>query len=89
MKGKHAVASAPVEAKVKTSTLAALAVGIVISALNESQTNSQLLGSLPPWAQAVVTIIAPPLVTFLSGWQARHTPRPDTGVPVMGDDAEA
>lgn len=72
------MATTRVEAKVMASTGAAFTVGVLIAALNETQTHSQLLGGLPPWLQAVISMGVPPLVTFLSGWQARHTPRPDT-----------
>jgi hypothetical protein len=80
MEGKHAVASAAVETKVKAATSAAAAVGVAIALLNGTVGNSQLLGMLPAWAQVVVVVVVPPVVTFLSGWQARHTPRSDTGV---------
>lgn len=83
------MASAPIESKVKAATIAAFAVGVLVSALNEAQANSQLLGTLPSWLQAVALVAVPPLVTFLSGWQARHTPRPDTGYLVPEDDAKS
>jgi hypothetical protein len=73
------MASAPVEKKVVASTAAAFLVGAVVAFLNWSVGNSQLLGSLPSWAQVLAAFAVPPLVTFLSGWQAQHTPRPDTG----------
>lgn len=71
---------APVETKVKAATGAALLVGAAIAVLNWAVGDSQLMGSLPAWAQAAASTLGPPLVTFLSGWQARHTPRPDHGV---------
>lgn len=83
------MASEPVESKVKAATFAAFAVGVLVSVLNEAQANSALLGALPPWVQAVVLVAFPPLVTFLSGWQARHTPRSDTNYLVPGDDAKS
>lgn len=70
----------PVEAKVKAATGAAVLVGAGIALLNWAVGDSQLMGSLPSWAQALATIVVPPLVTFLSGWKAQHTPRPDSGV---------
>jgi hypothetical protein len=80
MEGKHAVASAPIETKVKASTGAALLVGLAVAFLNWAQGDSQLMGSLPPWLQALAVLVVPPVVTFLSGWKASHTPRPDTVV---------
>jgi hypothetical protein len=79
MEGKHTMASAPIEAKVKAATSAAFFVGFAVAFLNWAVGDSQLMGSLPPWAQALATLVIPPLVTFLGGWQAKHTPRPDMG----------
>lgn len=81
MEGRHAVASAPVEKKVQAATSAAFLVGIGIALLNWAVGDSQLMGSLPSWAQAAVTLLAPPLLTFLSGWKAQHTHRPDLADP--------
>lgn len=78
--GKHAMASAPVETKVKAATGAAFFVGVAVALLNWAVGDSQLMGSLPTWGQTLVTLVVPPLVTFLSGWAAQHTPRPETGV---------
>lgn len=74
------MATAPVETKVKASTGSALLVGLAIALLNWTEGDSQLLGSLPAWAQALVTVVIPPVLVFLSGWKASHSPRPDTGV---------
>ncbi len=70
------MANAPVEKKVKAATSAATLVGLVIAVLNWAVGDSSLLGSFPSWAQALVVLIVPPLITFLSGYQAAHTPRP-------------
>lgn len=79
MRGKHTVATAPIETKVKAATGAAVLVGVGIALLNWMVGDSQLMGSLPSWAQALATIAVPPLITFLSGWKASHTPRTDMG----------
>lgn len=71
--------TAPVEKKVTAATWAAALVGIAITVLNELPGNAQLMGPLPAWLQGVLTVVVPPLVTFLSGWAARHTPRTGTG----------
>lgn len=73
------MANASIESKVKAATGAAFFVGLLIAFLNWAVGDSQLMGSLPSWTQALATIVVPPLVTFLSGWRAQHTPRPDTG----------
>ena len=69
------MANAPVEAKVKASTGAAFAVSLVLAVLNEAVADHSLLGPLPYWVQAIIIAGAPPAITFLAGWQARHTPR--------------
>jgi len=74
------MANAPVETKVKAATSGAFLVGLAVALLNWGVGDSSLMGSLPPWAQALVTLVVPPLITFLSGWQAQHSPRPLTGV---------
>jgi hypothetical protein len=77
---------APVEQKVKAATGAAFFVGFAVAFLNWAVGDSQLMGTLPPWAQALGTLAIPPLVTFLSAWQAQHTPRPDTGDVLTPED---
>lgn len=79
MRGQHAVANAPVEAKVKAATGAAFFVGAAGAFLNWAVGDSQLMAALPSWSQVVVLLVVPPVATFLSGWGARHTPRPDNG----------
>lgn len=66
---------APIEAKVTAATAASFAVGVVVAVLNAIVADASLLGPLPPWAQSVVLGVAPAMLTFLSGWQAEHTPR--------------
>lgn len=80
--------NAPIEAKVKASTAAGLAVGLLVTVLNAVVGNSQLMGSLPAWAQSLITLFGPPLATFLAGYAAPHAsrvtavqdPPPDAGV---------
>lgn len=72
--------SAPIEAKVKASTLTATVVGVLVTVLNTAVGNSQLMGSLPTWLQSLLTLVIPPLATFLAGYAAPHTPRV-TAVP--------
>lgn len=73
------MAKAPVEAKVVAATAAAFVVGAVAAFLNWAEGDSQLMGSMPGWAQVLVAALVPPVATFLSGWSAKHTPRPETG----------
>jgi hypothetical protein len=67
--------AAPIETKVKASTAVATAVGVLITVLNTAVGNSQLMGSLPAWLQSLLTLFGPPLVVFLGGFYAPHTPR--------------
>lgn len=67
--------NAPVEAKVNAATTATLLVSLVLAVLNDLRDDASLLAPLPGWLQAVLIAVVPPAVTFLSGWQARHTPR--------------
>lgn len=76
---EHTTAPAPIEAKVHAATWAAALIGIAVTLLNALPGNSELMGPLPAWLQAVITVVVPPLATFLSGWAARHTPRPAGG----------
>lgn len=85
MKGSHTMTNAPVETKVKAATGAAFLAGLAIAVLNYAVGDSQLLGSLPDLAQALVAAVVPPLVTFLSGWKASHSPRPLTTVVTPED----
>ncbi|OMI38233.1 holin [Streptomyces sparsogenes] len=67
--------SAPTEAKVKAATAGTFLVSLVLAVLNDLNGDAELLAPLPGWLQAVVIALVPTAITFLSGWQARHTPR--------------
>jgi len=69
------MAKAPVEAKVKAATSATFVVSLLIAVLNAVVADDSLLQPLPAWLQALLIALAPAGVTFLSGWQAKHTPR--------------
>lgn len=71
------MANAPVEAKVRAATSATFLVSLLIAVLNAIAADDSLLGPLPAWLQAIVIAVVPTAVTFLSGWQAKHTPRAD------------
>ena len=68
-----------VEAKVIATTVAAALVGVAVTLLNEIPGNASLMGSVPGWAQGVITVAVPPLLTFVTGWLTKHTPRPELG----------
>lgn len=65
-----------IEKKVKAATLGAFVSSAVIATLNAWMADDSLLGSMPGWAQTLIVALGPTAVTFLSGWAARHTPKP-------------
>jgi hypothetical protein len=67
--------NAPVEAKVKSATSATFVVSLVIAVLNSVVADESLLQPLPSWLQPIVIGLVPTAVTFLAGWQAKHSPR--------------
>lgn len=69
------MAKAPVEAKVKAATSATFVVSLVIAVLNAVAADDKLLGPLPAWLQPLVIALVPAAITYLAGWQAKHTPR--------------
>lgn len=72
-----------IEAKVLASTVAAAAAGGGAAILNGVEADHTLLGSTPAWAQTLLLVVIPTLVTFLAGYKAKHTPRPDLGAPAV------
>jgi hypothetical protein len=66
-----------VEAKVIASTATTAAASIGVAVLNDVETDHALLGTTPAWLQALLIVVIPPVATFLAGWNAKHTPRPD------------
>uniref|UniRef100_UPI003F493E94 hypothetical protein n=1 Tax=Pseudonocardia sp. CA-138482 TaxID=3240023 RepID=UPI003F493E94 len=69
--------SGPIENKVQASSLWALGASVGVAVLNAVATRSELLGNLPPPVQFVILAAIPPAVTFLAGYVAPHTPRPE------------
>ncbi|RSO26423.1 holin [Streptomyces sp. WAC 06725] len=67
----------PVEKKVSATTLGSLGAAVAITVLNGTVGDADLMGSVPAWLQHLATLIVPPLITFLGGYTARHTPRSD------------
>jgi len=67
--------AAPTEAKVKAASTASFLAGLAITVLNAVVADNSLLGPLPVWLQAPVLALVPAGLTWLAGYQARHTPR--------------
>ncbi|MGW4239249.1 holin [Streptomyces sp. NPDC004749] len=74
------MSNAPVEEKVKAASAASFVVGIVVAVLNAVVADNSLLGPLPVWLQSVILALVPTALTWLAGYQARHTPRGPAGV---------
>lgn len=70
------MAAAPIEAKVKAATSVTFVASLLLAVLNAVSADSALLDPLPAWLQAALVALIPTAVTYLAGWQARHTPRP-------------
>lgn len=73
------MAQEPVEAKVKAATSATFVVSLVIAVLNGVVADDSLLQPLPSWLQPIIIALVPAAITFLSGWNAKHTPRTPSG----------
>lgn len=80
----HAKAStgAKVETKVWWGTLGFYLAGVVVLALTNAFTandNQLLIAAMPDVIEPFVLPAVPAVVGFITGWAARHTPRPDLG----------
>jgi hypothetical protein len=69
-----AASAAPIEAKVKASTLAGAVAALVLWALDEYVFKDS---AVPEVVSAAVDVLVVTVVTFTAGYLAKHTPRPD------------
>lgn len=68
--------AAPVEAKVKASTAGSYLASVAgLSVLDAVAGMPRLVGFLPDMLEPLVLALVPAAAAFLSGYQARHTPR--------------
>jgi hypothetical protein len=81
----RAVVSGRIELKVIASAVVTLGVSVGIAGLNAVVADSSLLGPMPAWCQALVLAACPPALSFLAGYQARHTPRSDAAARAAAD----
>lgn len=66
-----------VERKVKAAGIATyLGIAAGLGVLNAA-TDINLIAGLPDWLEVFVAPFIPTVITSLSAYQARHTPRPD------------
>ncbi|PAU49674.1 holin [Streptomyces albireticuli] len=66
---------APVETKVKAATAASFLVSLTIALLGQLSGDVRFITFLPVWSHPLVIAAISGTVTFLSGWQAKHSPR--------------
>lgn len=74
--------TAKIESKVWWATAGAYVAGVVALAIVNAVTgddNALLLAALPDAIEPFVLPIVPAVVSFITGWAAKHTPRPDLG----------
>ncbi|MFG3258664.1 holin [Streptomyces sp. NPDC048172] len=70
--------SAPVEKKVTASSVAAFLASVgLLAVLTAIQDNNGLVSGLPDALEPLILALVPTAITFVSGWMAKHTPRPD------------
>lgn len=70
--------SKPIEKKVTWSAVGTYLGGVALLAvLNAVNSDASLISGLPDWLEAIVLPLIPGVVSFASGYFARHTPRPD------------
>ncbi|MFE3122266.1 holin [Streptomyces hydrogenans] len=72
------MAHAPIEKKVTWASVAAyLGSTGLLAALATVQDNARLLDPMPDTLAPFVLALVPTAITAVSGWTAKHTPRPD------------
>lgn len=68
--------AAPVETKVKASTVGAYLSSFgLLEVLVEVQDHPLVIGFLPDALEPFVLALVPAAIAFVAGWKARHTPR--------------
>lgn len=73
-----------VEKKVTAATIGTYVAGVVLLAiLTGVQSNPGLISGFPDWLESILLPLVPAAVAFLSGWNAKHTPRPDLEEPAV------
>lgn len=63
-----------VELKVKAMTIVTALCGVGIAVLNDVEADNSLIPG-PSWVQALILVVIPTGVNFLTGYKTRHTPR--------------
>ncbi len=66
-----------IETKVKAATFWSGAAVTVLLAVLSGASEQNLVASLPDWLVAPAGMLLTTAITFLAGWKAQHTQRPD------------
>lgn len=70
-----------IESKVTVATIASLLAGVALAVLTAVQSDPTVISGLPDGVQFVLIAALPPVLTFLGGYAAPHTHRPEVGQP--------
>lgn len=69
--------AAPVETKVKVATIATYLGSLALLAILNGITSTNLVAGLPDVIEVFVAPMLPAAITLVTGYLAKHTPRPD------------
>ncbi|MCZ7376557.1 hypothetical protein [Micromonospora sp. WMMC250] len=69
--------AAPVETKVKVATIFTYLGSLALLAILNGITSTNLIAGLPDVIEVFVAPMVPAAITLVSGYLAKHTPRPD------------
>lgn len=68
----------PIEKKVTWSAAGAYLAGLVgLAVLQLVGADPTLISGMPDWLEAIILPMVPAAISFLTGYNAKHTPRPD------------
>lgn len=73
----HASGSGPVEWKVKVASAATYLGFVALLAVLNAVADANLITELPDVAEVFLAPVLPTLITFVSSYAAKHTPRTD------------
>lgn len=72
----------PIEWKVKVASFATYAGSLALLGLLQAvSTDKDIFGAIPVWLGVILTPIVPTVITAVSAYVAKHTPRPDLEEP--------
>ncbi|MFI6182505.1 hypothetical protein ACIA8R_43750 [Nonomuraea sp. NPDC051191] len=78
MHGEPVSYGKPVERKVTAATAGSyLGLLAVLTVLQTVNADLDLIAGLPDWLESLAVPLLPGLITFVSGYKSKHTPRPD------------